>query len=185
MKHTNVWKKVSSKVVYTTPYFSISEDAVIQPNGNPGTYYVIDFKPSVVIFPLTTDNQVYLISIYRYPTLTRSWELPGGGTENKDFLTDAKRELKEETGLQAKVWKKLGKLQVFNGQSSEWMHIYCAKGITEGKNIHGAQEGIVGVKKFTWDEVITMIKTGEISDAQTIAALSFSATVLGFIHPTS
>lgn len=141
----------------------------------------METKDSVYVVPITEKNEVYLIYAYRYPTKVWSWEIVAGGSESKNLLSEAKRELKEETGLTAKQWIKVGKTQPFNGIISEWAHIYIAKGLKQvGKNKQ-KEEGILKIKKVSFSKALKMIKTGKITDAGCIASLTLVGLKLGYI----
>ncbi len=168
----NPWKTKTSKTVYETPWMKVVEDSVTRPDGTDGTYSFIETaNPSVYIVPVTESGEIYLIAQWRYPTKTHSWELPGGGGDSADVLESAKKELKEETGLEAESWSQIGKLQPMDGITSEIEHVFVAENLKQTGQHEQRVEGITEVKTVAFSEVLEMIKTGEITDAQTIAAL--------------
>lgn len=167
----NPWKTKNSKIVYETAWMKIREDNVTRPNGSDGTYSFVETSESVYIVPLTDNDEIYLIAQWRYPTKTFSWELPGGGGDGGNILESAKRELKEETGLEAEIWSEIGKLQPMNGVTSEIEHIFVAKGLNQTDNHQQNEDGITEIKKVNFSQILEMIKNGDITDAQSIAAL--------------
>jgi len=169
----NPWKTKNSKIVYETEWMKIREDEVVRPDGSDGKYsYVETFGPSVYIAPITDEDEVYIIAQWRYPTKTYSWELPGGGGDSTNVLESAKRELKEETGLEADEWVEVGRLQPMDGITSEIEHVFVARGLRETSDHKQNDEGIVEVKKVSFDDFSEMISNGQITDAQTIAAFT-------------
>lgn len=176
------WKKISSKVVYSNPWYSIRKDAVIKPNGEPGEYNVIVRPPAVFIVPLDEQENVCLIRIHRHTTQMYSIEIPAGGTDGQRPLTTAKRELLEEAGMKAKKWTLLGKFQVLNGFTDEMGYAYCAQDLEHvGNNEKDmSEEGILRVMCVPFRRVFGMIKKGEITDGQSIVALSYAALHLGY-----
>jgi hypothetical protein len=62
------WKKISSTTAYQNKYFTVREDDVVKPNGEKGTYFVIELAQSVMIVAVTKDNEVYMVGQQRYTT---------------------------------------------------------------------------------------------------------------------
>lgn len=163
---------MSSKIVYETPYIKIREDQVIRPDGKPGVYSVLDHPPAVFVVALTEKDEIYLIDLFRYPTKRMSLELPAGNTEGEDSIVAAQKELQEETGLTAEKFERVGHFQSYNGIANEVSEVVIATGLTQTKNNNKMEEGIESVKKYTISEILDLIKTGRLTDGQTIAALT-------------
>lgn len=173
------WKKLSSKIVYKTPWMKVVEDQVIRPDGNKGMYsYVQTNGDCVMIVPITESNEVYLIKQYRYTKEEDSWEVPGGNSEGEDLLVAAKRELLEESGLEADDWKLIGHSQSMNGITNEKTYVFIAKNIRETENNKMDEEGIHQMKKVLFEQVLEMVKKSEITDGQSIVAISKAALFL-------
>lgn len=100
---TTGWKKIKSKIVHKNSWFSIYKDDVINPNGKPGKYYYSHGHDAIAVIAEDKNNNLYLVGQTRYPIGNQySWEVIGGGIEKGEtLLAAAKRELKEETGLEA------------------------------------------------------------------------------------
>ncbi len=167
----NPWKKLQSKIVHRNPWFSIRKDSVIKPDSRKGEYNVVMTHGAVYIVPITREGKICMIRLFRYPTNMFSLELPAGAKDSTNSLHNAKRELLEETGYVAKTWKRIAHLQAFNGVCDEFSTIYMAQDLTFKKQTGQAEEGISGVYEFTLSEIDDMIRTGKITDAQTISAL--------------
>ncbi|HLC88278.1 MAG TPA: NUDIX hydrolase [Patescibacteria group bacterium] len=177
----NPWKKLKSKIVYENPWFSVREDEVKKPGNRQGIYGVVQTPPTVFTVALDPENQIYLVGLFRYPTGKYGLELPAGGSDNQNLLEAAKRELLEETGIEAKYWEKVGQFTPWNGISDEISHVYLAKDLKETGSGLDPNEGIMEVKKVAFEKVFDLIKSGEISDGQTISALTLAKIHLGKI----
>jgi 8-oxo-dGTP pyrophosphatase MutT (NUDIX family) len=106
-----------------------------------------------------------------FPSNAYSWEIPEGGAPlGTDPLENAKRELLEETGLQAQHWETLLNMQLSNSVSDEDCVVFLATGITQ----HTAQPEEteqLSLKKIPFSEVYDLVVKGEITDAISVAAI--------------
>jgi ADP-ribose pyrophosphatase len=97
--------------------------------------------------------------------------LPAGTLEkNEDPINCAGRELLEETGYIAGRLKSIGNFYTSPGILSEKMYAYAAYDLQQGQQALEQGEDIE-VRPVKFDEAIEMIRTGEIHDGKTIAAL--------------
>src|SRR3954466_14793697 len=102
-------KITSSTEVYRCRLFHVTEDVARDPKtGFTIERSVVRHRGAAVMLAADKKQRVMLVRQYRLPAGRKMWELPAGTVDpgEKPFAT-AKRELKEETGLTAKTWKKL------------------------------------------------------------------------------
>lgn len=170
----NPWKKLSSKNVYSNPWFSVREDQVEKPGNRTGVYGVLETAPSVFIIALTDKNEIYLTGLFRYPTGKYGLEVPAGGSDFEDLLVAAKRELQEEVGLKGGKWEKIGEFTPLNGIANEVSHVFLAQDLEETNTEIDPNEGIIEIKKVPFEKAFDLIRSGEISDGQSISALTFA-----------
>jgi ADP-ribose pyrophosphatase len=109
---------------------------------------------------------------YRHAAGQYLIELPAGTRNpNEPPLAAAKREMIEETGYRAKRWTMLLKYFASPGFLGEWMQIYLAEDIREGKAKLEEDENLE-VFRMPLSEVMRMVAAGEIHDGKTLIALS-------------
>lgn len=168
----NPWKTLDTKVVYENPWIRVREDAVVRPDGKPGIYGVVETRLATGVIALTPENEVYLVGQYRYPMDSYSWEIIEGGSDDDESALDAaKRELREEAGLEASHWETLGpEIHLSNCHSNERGYLFLATGLTEVESSPDGTEELV-IRKVPLAEALAMVDSGEIADAMSIMAL--------------
>lgn len=172
---------MSSKIVYENPWFKVREDQVEKPGNRTGIYGVVLSPPTVFIVALNSEDEVYLVGLFRYPTGKYGLELPAGGSDNQDILEAAKRELLEETGIKAQKWEKVGGFNPWNGISDEVSNVFIATELQETGGEIDPHEGILEIRKVPFTKVFELIKSGEISDGQSISAILLTGIHLGLL----
>ena len=172
------WIQKSVKTVYENPWIQVTHEEVITPAGTDGTYGVVHFKNQAVgIVPIDDEGCTYLVRQTRYTLGELSWEIPEGGSPlGEDCLVTAKRELREETGLQAEHWQPLLRLHLSNSVCDEAGIVYVARGLSMGAQELEATEDIE-CKKLPLKDAIEMVYRGEITDAMSVAGLLRCATL--------
>ena len=171
-KFENPWQKISTREVYDNAWINVRHEEVIKPNGENGVYGVAHFKTkAAAVVPLDSDGNIWLVGQYRYTLEEYSWEIPmGGGDLKGDSLNAAKRELKEETGLDASKWTSLGKLHTSNSVTDEVGYMFLAEDLTLGEAEPDDTE-ILQLKKVSLAEAVRMVMDSEITDSLSIAAI--------------
>lgn len=168
----NPWTKKSDRVVYDNPWIHVREHQVIDPSGNDTIYGVVSAKMLAVgIVPLDEDYNTWLVGQFRYPLDKYSWEIiEGGGHFDVDPLESAKRELKEEAGLEATEWTKIMDIQTSNCISDEHAIIYVAKGLTIGEPEPDDNERLQ-LEKVPFSEAYRLVMEGRINDGMSVGGI--------------
>lgn len=165
------WKTVASEQVYDNPWIAVREDRVIRPDGEPGIYGVVQMKNIAVgILPIEEEH-VYLVGQYRYPLERYSWEIPEGGCPKGEApLRAAQRELREETGLEAKRWRILGEAYLSNSVTDEYAVWFLATELVPGEQQPEGTEAL-DLRRLPLREALAMVLSGEITDALSLLAI--------------
>ncbi len=165
-------KKIASRVVYENKWMKVREDEVEFADGSRGIYGVVDKNDAALIVPKLSDDTFILVKSYRYTIRAAHWEFPYGGVEDKTMSGEeiARQELEEETGYKAEKMTFLAKLHIAYGYANQVVHLFLGENLTVGTQRHESGEIDMEVKEFAADEIESMMISGDITDAQTIAA---------------
>jgi len=169
---SNPWTTLSSETRYDNNWITVTEHQVLTPAQSQGIYGTVHFKHLAVgIIPIDNDGFTWLVGQYRYPLDAYSWEIPeGGGSLAVPPLETAKRELKEETGIEAANWEQILEMHLSNSVSDERAVIFLATGLTEGTSSPDETE-VLTLRKISLNDAIHMVEKAEITDAMSVAGL--------------
>lgn len=94
---------------------------------------VATHKGAVAVLAVNEHDEVGLIRQYRAPFDRFTWEIPAGtlDVDGEVPLASAKRELREELGVEAKEWRFLGQFMVSPGWTNQLMNIFEARGLSQ------------------------------------------------------
>lgn len=168
----NPWQKVEQQLVYENPWITVTHHEVIRPDRQPGIYGVVHYRNLAVgVLPIDENGWTWLVGQYRFAIGQYSWEIPEGGCpEGESTLLAAQRELREETGLVASDWWRIGSSYLSNSITDEFATIYVARGISKGEPSPDGTE-ILTLRHLPFDEAIGMVLRGQITDAISVMAI--------------
>mgnify|MGYP001591162200 FL=1 len=117
-------------------------------------------------------GRIILVKQHRFPH-GYVLEIPAGTLNKgeKDPKKCAFRELKEETGYEAKKMTPLLKYYPSIGYNTELIHCYVATGLKKSSDLKLDDDEILSVVKIDFKKVLRMILSGKITDSKTICAV--------------
>jgi 8-oxo-dGTP pyrophosphatase MutT (NUDIX family) len=166
------WTRRSRRVAYENDWITIWHDEVTRPDGQPGIYGVVHFANlAVAVLALDTQDRVLLVGQHRYALDLYSWEVPEGGVPFDETPVDgARRELREETGVEAATWRELARSHLSNSVSDELAILFLATDLTTGVAAPDGTEAL-DVRWVPFEETLAMTLDGRITDALTVLAV--------------
>ena len=174
------WRRRSRRVAYENDWITVWHDEVDRPDGGPGIYGVVHFANLAVgVVVLDDDDRVLLVGQHRYSLDAYSWEIPEGGVPpGESALDGARRELREETGIEADGWRELVRLHLSNSISDEAGVVFAARAREHGMPTPDPTEELE-VRWVPFDGALAMLRMGEITDALSILGLQAVALERG------
>lgn len=164
-------KTISKQKVFEGNIIDVESWKVTLPNGKEATRDVVIHPGASVVIPVTDDGQIYMVRQFRKPIDKECLELPAGKLDKgEDPLECAKRELKEETGLDTKNIKHLLKIHSTPGFSNEVLNMYIATDLYEGEACADEDE-FISAEKYPIATLVDMVMKNEITDSKTIIGI--------------
>jgi 8-oxo-dGDP phosphatase len=136
MGEQDAYDVVASHPKYDGKIISLRVDDIRMSDGSVAAREIIAHPGAVGIVALDDDGNILLVNHYRPAVRARLDELPAGllDVAGEPALDAAKRELAEETGLEADEWHVLLDLHPSPGMSDEAIRLYLARGLRPAAN---------------------------------------------------
>lgn len=173
----------SSIDVYQGNVMALRADEVVMPGGRTARREITEHPGAVAIAALDPDDRIMMIYQYRHALGRRLWEMPAGllDVEGEDPLETARRELREEAGLEAAEWAVLLDVAPSPGFSDESVRVYLARGLTEVQrpDLGDDEEADLTTRWVTLSVAVRMVLAGTIVNGITVAAVLAAHAVAG------
>ena len=169
-----VERRLSGEALFHGRLLHVFRDTVRLPDGSIGTREFVLHPGAVMVIALLDDatgqQRLVLERQFRYPVGRIMVEFPAGKIDpGESPWACARRELREETGYNARQWARAGVLHPVSAYSSEAIEIWFARGLRAGPR--GLDPGeFLEVFSTTLDELLHCCRDGRVTDGKTLAA---------------
>ncbi|MFM7026298.1 MAG: NUDIX domain-containing protein [Limnohabitans sp.] len=180
-------RRIAQQELFKGHFLHAFRDTVRLPDGQQTTREYVIHPGAVVVVPLLEgpDGQLRIVleRQYRYPVAQVMVELPAGKLESgEDPLLCGQRELLEETGYQAREWARAGQMHLAIAYSTEVIHIYFARGLSQGQRRLDAGE-FLDVFTAPCEALLGWCRDGTVTDAKTLSCMVWLQNVLSGTWP--
>lgn len=170
---------VASRVLHRGRYLEFRIDTVERADGTRAERDVAGHPGAVAILALDELDRVLLVRQWRSPAGELLLEIPAGTLDRdatgaiEDHELAARRELEEETGQRAAVWRHLTSFWTAPGFATELMHLWLATDLAPADvdRLGPDEDERLLLVRLPWREAVEKALAGEIRDAKSLVGL--------------
>ena len=157
------WQIEETVQIYKNGWLEVCKDRVIKPDEQSGSFVTVKMRPGVSVLAMDEGRHVYLTREFRYAVERESIEAVSGGVEADELpLSAARRELREELGIEADEWTNLGLVDPFTSLVHSPASLFLARNLSF-VNSHCDDTEIIQLVKVKLSEAVQMVMKSEIT----------------------
>jgi|ERR1044072_1312424 8-oxo-dGTP pyrophosphatase MutT (NUDIX family) len=161
-KH-GAWTIKSSEKVYADEFVEFWVDEALKPDGEPGRRATLRMKPGVAVLALDEEGFAHLVRTFRYAVGKECVEVVQGSTEDSEEPdAAARRELKEELGVESCELTDLGLVDAITSHVFSPARLFLARGLRFGEAETESTETLKPFK-VKFEEAVRMVMDGRIT----------------------
>ncbi len=159
---------LSGETIFDGKVVHLERWQVRLPNGKTAMREVVKHVGAAAIVPVDEEGYVTLVRQHRVAIDQMTWEIPAGKLDypGEAPFSAAKRELEEETGLNAENWRLLSSVVTTPGFCTERIAIYLATGLSQHA-AHTDADEFLHVTRITLEKAVELVEAGELFDQKT------------------
>ena len=166
---------LESKQVYDGSRIKVRVDDVEMADGRKARREVVEHPDAVVILALREDGSIAFVRQWRHATGRPLLELPAGRVDLGESPAEtARRELREEVGLDPARLDFARGFYVAPGFANEFLHGFIARDCTEAPLEADEDEELI-VEWMHLGDAIERVESGEIIDAKSVILIQYLA----------
>jgi 8-oxo-dGTP pyrophosphatase MutT (NUDIX family) len=173
------WTVRSSERLYADEFAEVWVDEVSRPGVEPRPRVTMRMKPGVAVLALDEEGFAHLVKTFRYAVGKESVEaVQGGSEEGEEPSESARRELKEELGIEAGEWIDLGLVDAITSQVYSPSRVFLARRLSFGEPETESTESLQPFK-VRFEEAVRMVMDGRITQGISCVLILKAARLLG------
>lgn len=162
---------VETRNLYRGRTFGLRQDRVRLPDGQTTDLDIVEHSGAVVMLPIDAQGNILFVRQYRHAAGGVLLELPAGTLKTGETPQEcAAREMREETGMAAAHFERIGEGFAAPGYSTEFLHFFAATGLTLNPAPRDPDE-FLEVVTLTIADAYEQALDGRIRDTKTLAGL--------------
>lgn len=179
------YEVVGSREHFRGRVVALRTDDVRMSDGSVAARDIVEHPGAVAVVALDELDRIVLVRQYRHAVKEFLDELPAGllDIDGEPALDAARRELAEEAGLAARMWRTLIDVHTTPGGSDEAVRVYLARGLTDA----AAQDGFVlqdeelqlTITRVPLADAVHRVLIGDITNSLAVAGILAAALVVG------
>ena len=171
-------RTLRSRRAYQGRLISLRVDDVELADGRRSSREIVEHPGAVAIVPWG-DRRLTLVRQWRQAVAQELLEVPAGTLEpGEEPLVTAKRELREETGLEAEAWQVGPSFFTAPGFCTERLTVYLATDLRHAARTAGATDEAIESTALTLGQALEAIGQGSVIDAKSLIGILWLARTL-------
>lgn len=164
---------VKSEKIFEGKIINLRVDTVELQNQKYAKREIVEHKGASAVIAINEKDELILVKQYRKAVEDFLFELPAGKINVAEEPREcALRELKEETGYEAKIATKIYEIYSTPGFSNEKIYLFKAEELTYTATNFDEDEEIE-VMSISKNQAKNMLETGQITDGKTLVGILF------------